>query len=95
MSKPWARVYSTNQEKQLKEVEISLKEIYERNNTGFFSDIELKEVKEKELKREKLLARKEELQTVKSIPIWIKEGDNNTEFIHSFSNQRRNENTIT
>ena len=52
VSKPWAMVYSTNQEKQLKEVEISLKDIYERNNTGVFLDIELKDVKEKELKRE-------------------------------------------
>ena len=29
VSKPWARVYTTNQHKQLKEVENSLKEIYE------------------------------------------------------------------
>ena len=79
VSKPWARVYSTNQEKQLNEVEISLKEIYEWNSTGVLPDIKLKEVKEKELKREELLARKEVLQTLKSRAIWIKEGDNNTE----------------
>ena len=52
VSKPWARVYSANQEKQLKEVEVSLKEIYEQNSTCVFSDMRLKEVKEKELKRE-------------------------------------------
>ena len=52
VTKPSARVYLVNQEKQLKEVEISLKDIYERNNTGVFLDIELKDVKEKELKRE-------------------------------------------
>ena len=42
VTKPWARVFSANQEKQLKVVEISLKETYEWNNTGVFLDIELK-----------------------------------------------------
>ena len=52
VSKPWAKAYNENQQKQLKEVEISLKRIYEHNNSGIFTEEELKEVKEKELKRE-------------------------------------------
>ena len=44
--------YNENQHKQLKEVESSLKRIYEHNNSGIFIEEELKEVKEKELKRE-------------------------------------------
>ena len=52
VSKPWAKAYNENQQKQLKEVESSLKRIYEQNNLGIFTEEELKEVKEKELKRE-------------------------------------------
>ena len=52
VSKPWARVYTANQQKQLKEVENSLKGIYEQNNFGIFTEEELKEVREKELERE-------------------------------------------
>ena len=41
VTKPWARVYLANRQKQLKEVESSLKDIYEQNNTGVFTKIEL------------------------------------------------------
>ena len=57
VSKPWAKAYNENQQKQLKEVESSLKRIYEQNNSSIFSEEELKEVKGKELKREELLAK--------------------------------------
>ena len=80
MTKPWARFYSANQQEQLKEVEISLKEIYDQNNSGIFMEEELKEVREKELKREELMAREEELLRLQSRAIWIKEWDNNTKF---------------
>ena len=50
VKKPWDRFYTTNKKKQLKEVENSLKEIYEKNNSGIFTKEELKEVREKELK---------------------------------------------
>ena len=95
VTKPWARDYSTNQQKQLKEVEISLKENYRKNKFGIFTEEELKEVREKELKREELLAREKELLRLQSRAIWIKEGDNNTIFFHHFSNHRRNLNTIS
>ena len=94
VTKPWARVYLANRQKQLKEVESSLKDIYEQNNTGVFTKIELEEVKEKELKRDELLAREEEIQRLTSRAIWIKQGDNNTKFFHNFANHRRNQNTI-
>ena len=89
VTKPWDRVYTTNKQKQLKEVENSLKEIYEKNNSGIFTEEELKEVRENELKREELLTREEELQRLKSRAIWIKGGDNNTIFFHNFANLRR------
>ena len=57
MSKPWAKVYSTNQQKELKEVESALKRIYELNNSSVFTEEELEEVREKEIKREELLAK--------------------------------------
>ena len=72
VSKPWARVYTANQQKQLKEVENSLKYIYEQNDSGIFTEEELKEVREKESKREELLAREEELLRLKRRAIWIK-----------------------
>ena len=90
VSKPWAKVYYANQQKQLKEVESSLKRIYEQNNSDIFSEEELKEVKEKELKREELLAKDEQLLRLKIRAIWIKEGDNNTKLFHNFANKRRN-----
>ena len=89
VSKPWAKAYNENQQKQLKQVESSLKRIYEQNNSGIFTEEELKEVKEKELKREELLAKEEQLLRLKSIAIWIKEGDNNTKFFHNFANKIR------
>ena len=64
------------------------------NNSGVFTEDELKEVREKETKRDELLVRDENLLRLKSIAIWIKEGDNNTKFFHSFPNNRRNLNTI-
>ena len=36
VSKPWAKDYNENQQNQLKEVKISLKRIYEQNNSGIF-----------------------------------------------------------
>ena len=75
-------------------MENSLKEIYDQNNTGIFIEEELKEVREKELKREELMAREEELLRLKSRAIWIKEGDKNTKFFHLFSTHKRNMNTI-
>ena len=95
VTKPWARVYLANRQKQLKEVESSLKDIYEQNNMGVFTKIELEEVKEKELKRDELLAREEEIQRLTSRAIWIKQGDNNTKFFHNFANHRWNQKTIT
>ena len=95
VSKPWAKVYSANQQKELKEVESTLKRIYEQNNTNVFKEEKLKEVREKELKREEPLTREEELLRLKSRAIWIKEGDNNTKFFHNFANHRRNQNTIS
>ena len=73
VKKPWDRGYTTNKKKQLKEVENSLKEIYEKNNSGIFTTEELKEVREKELKREELLAKEEELLRLKGRAIWIKQ----------------------
>ena len=72
VTKPWDRVYTANKQKQLNEVENSLKEIYEKTNSGIFTEEELKEVREKELKREELLAREEELLRIKRRTIWIK-----------------------
>ena len=64
------------------------------NNSGVFTKDELKEVREKETKRDELLAREENLLRLKSRAIWIKEGDNNTKLFHNFSNNRRHLNTI-
>ena len=52
VTKPWAKEYSANQQKELKNVEIALKMIYKLNNSGVFTEDELKEVREKETKRE-------------------------------------------
>ena len=64
------------------------------NNSGVFTEDELKEVREKETKRDELLAREENLLRLKSRAIWIKEGDNNSKFFHNFANNRRNLNII-
>ena len=53
-------------------MENSLKEIYDQNNAGIFIEEELKEVREKELKREELMAMEEELLRLKSRAIWFK-----------------------
>ena len=62
---------------------------------GIFTEEELKNVQENELKREELLAKEEDLLRLKRRAIWIKEGDNNTKFFRIFSTHRRNLNTIS
>ena len=59
------------------------------NKSGVFIEDELKEVREKETKRDELLAREEKLLRLKSRAIWIKEGDNNTKFFHNFCQQQK------
>ena len=41
------------------------------------------------------MAKEEQLLRLKRRAIWIKEGDNNTNFFHNFANKRRNQNTIS
>ena len=65
------------------------------NNSGVFTKEELKEVREKEIKREELFAKEEKLLSIKSRAIWIKEGDNNSKLFHNYANNRRNLNTIS
>ena len=84
-----------NQQKQLKEVELILKKIYSQNNTGIFTEEELKEVQENELKREEKLDKEEDILRLKIRDIWIKEGYNNTKCFHRYATHGRNLNTIS
>ena len=76
-------------------METKLRKIYSLNNSGTFSEEELKEVRECELKREELLAKEEEISRLKSRAIWIKEGDNNTKFFHRHATHWKNVNMIS
>jgi hypothetical protein len=51
-------------------------------------------LKELELIRNNYLKRKEELWRQRSRAIWLKSGDGNTKFFHSFANFRRNKNFV-
>ena len=94
-TKKWANIFMGNQQSQLKEVENNLRNIYSLNSSGKFTEEELKEVREYELKQEELLAKEEELWGLKSRAIWIKEGYNNTKFFHRHATHRKNINTIS
>ena len=82
ISKEWGKNFLARQQTELKKVEEGIKEIYNENVAGFFSEAELKKLKDMEVRRIILLDKEEQLSRLKIKPIWITNGYNNNKFFN-------------
>ena len=94
LSKEWGRNQRSLDQKELKEVDQKIQNIYISNNTGVFSITELDELRMDEEKCNLLLAREEKISRLNSRALWLEAGDKNTKYFHRFASHRRNINTI-
>eukprot|EP00253_Pinus_taeda_P029406 PITA_29406 len=94
ISKIWAHNKRCDDEHQVNEIEKEMVNLKE--NSGDTSPTPKLKDKLVDLTalRGKILKDKEETWRLRSQPIWLREGDDNTKFYHKFSNGRRAINTI-
>ena len=94
ISKIWAHNKRYDEEHRVNEIEKEIANL-EENSKGTFPSLELRDkLVEKIALRGKILKDKEEMPRLRSRAIWLREWDENTNFYHKFTNERRAYNTI-
>eukprot|EP01018_Ginkgo_biloba_P032610 Gb_14068 [translate_table: standard] len=90
----WASERFRARDGLLKEVELRLEELYRGTPEGIFSLEEKTCVTELEGKKCKLLSDREKHWRIKSMAIWLQQGDQNTKYFHNYARFRENQYTI-
>ena len=87
--KGWDQVYNAKSQVELKEVEEGIRNFFEENSFNTFSQEDLETLKVLKGKRRGLLETDEIAWRLKSRPIWLKEGVNNTKLFHKYESYRK------
>jgi hypothetical protein len=92
--KKWVPLWKARSSRTLVETKEHRKTLYQILDEGPLSKEQLEGIKNLENTRLKWLKVEEQEWRQKSRAVWIKDGDNNTQFFHQFTNYRRNHNSI-
>jgi hypothetical protein len=93
-TKKWIKDCKLKEISHLAQIDRDIKHLLQPDSGVMRTAQEEYKLKELELCRNKYLKRKEELWRQRSRAIWIKSGDSNTKFFHSFANFRRNKKIV-
>jgi hypothetical protein len=89
-TKQWEKSRTIKENSHLVQIELDIKNLLQPSSGGLRTLQEDLILKNLEQIRNKYLKEKEELWRQRSKSIWIKSGDHNTKFFHTFANFRRN-----
>jgi len=92
--KRWERHKKCTQRLDMVINEEKISHIFDICRGGIFTELELEELRELELKKSLILGREEAAWRLKSRALWVKCGDQNTHFFHNYASHRRNHNAI-
>ena len=81
ISKEWDKKHKTFSQKELKDVEKRIEDMFDR---GVFNIVETKQLKSLESKRDSLLAKEEQIMCLKSRAMWLDAGDKKQCFFIGF-----------